>query len=263
MIDGVRGFRSRFDDLRLVFELLQEVPARLGLEPVMPPFILPYYDGVEPDDAGISGFVLLRGGHFTLHTFSYRECYFADVLAPTAVDDALLQSLLDAGLPCEATQRWQVARGHSLPPQHLPEPQPSEDFGPHYLLDLHGFRGPTTLDEVFGLLDALPGNVDMTPIMRPYVLTGRGPGGGRWVSGLTMIAESHIALHADLDAGQAWFDVFSCRFFDTGFVLPRLREALPATSSHEALTARGGQYRSLRTERDAQTTRANAWLRSR
>ena len=57
MIDGFRGFRSRFDDIKLVQESLEEIPAKLGLQPVMPGFMLPYYDGVVPEDCGVSSFV--------------------------------------------------------------------------------------------------------------------------------------------------------------------------------------------------------------
>mgnify|MGYP003353021486 CR=1 FL=1 len=64
-LDGFGGHRSRFDDIRLVHELLEELPGRLGLQPAMPPMLLPYYNGVEPDDCGISGFVFLAGGHLT------------------------------------------------------------------------------------------------------------------------------------------------------------------------------------------------------
>ena len=40
------GYRSRLDDLILVHEILEEIPLKLGVKPVMPPFILPYYNGV-------------------------------------------------------------------------------------------------------------------------------------------------------------------------------------------------------------------------
>src|SRR5438034_6613835 len=77
-IDGFQGFRSRFDHVPLIQEVLEEVPTQLGLKPVMPAFMLPYYNGVVPEDCGVSAFVFLAGGHFTLHTFSFREAYFAD-----------------------------------------------------------------------------------------------------------------------------------------------------------------------------------------
>ena len=64
-IDGFRGFRSRFDDAHLIQEVLEDAPAQLGLKRAMPAFVLPYYNGVVPEDCGISAFVFLAGGHFT------------------------------------------------------------------------------------------------------------------------------------------------------------------------------------------------------
>ncbi|MCX6561209.1 MAG: hypothetical protein NTZ26_11945 [Candidatus Aminicenantes bacterium] len=72
-LDAFRGFRSRLDDIHLVHEVLDEIPLRLGLKALMPPFVLPYYNGVIPEDCGISAFVFLAGGHFTIHTFSFRR----------------------------------------------------------------------------------------------------------------------------------------------------------------------------------------------
>src|SRR5256884_3867446 len=102
-IDGFRGFRSRFDDAHLIQEVLEDAPAQLGLRRAMPAFVLPYYNGVVPEDCGISAFVFLAGGHFTLHTFSFRETYFADLVAPDDFDAAKLRALLEAVFPCEIT----------------------------------------------------------------------------------------------------------------------------------------------------------------
>src|SRR2546428_4918874 len=102
-IDGFQGFRSRFDHVPLIQEVLEEVPTQLGLKPVMPAFVLPYYNGVVPEDCGVSAFVFLAGGHFTLHTFSFREAYFADLVAPTAFDAGRLRNILEAVFPCAVT----------------------------------------------------------------------------------------------------------------------------------------------------------------
>ena len=259
MIDGFRGYRSRFDDIRLIHELLQEIPFQLGLRAVMPPFLLPYYDGVDLEDVGISGFVFLAGGHLTIHTFSYRECFFADLVVPTRFDVAGARARLSAALPCEVIVDYHVDRRESPPPGLIEPADPKQDFGPHYMLDLEGYRGPSTFESLFEFLDGLPGAVDMTPIMRPYVVPGESCR-GRVLSAITMIAESHVALHVFPDAGTAHFDLFSCRFFDVDTVLPRIRCALPAESAREALTARGRRYRTRRTERGSEVERARAWL---
>src|SRR5947209_20042825 len=99
-IDGFRGFRSRFDDARLIQEILEDAPAQLGLRRTMPAFGLPYYNGVVAEDCGISAFVFRAGGHFTLHTFSFREAYFAELVAQGDFDRARLRARLEAVVPC-------------------------------------------------------------------------------------------------------------------------------------------------------------------
>src|SRR5438093_10524318 len=99
MSDGCRGFRSRFDHIQLIQEILEEVPEKLGLRPAMPAFLLPYYNSVVPEDCGVSAFVFLQGGHFTLHTFSFRDAYFVDVVEPSVFVYERLRLLLSSELP--------------------------------------------------------------------------------------------------------------------------------------------------------------------
>jgi len=261
MMDGFRGFRSRFDDMRLVHELLEEIPQKLGCTPAMPPMLLPYYNGVEPDDCGISAFVLLAGGHFTLHTFSFRECFFADFLYPEHFDTREARYLLESGLPVKSVNAHVVDRrrieGDPFPKIPIDE---DNDFGPHLCLDLDGYRGPTTFDALFDLFDGMPPRIGMTPIMRPYLLRGRDALGRPVLSALTMIAESHIALHVWPEDGRAFFDIFSCRFFDQSVVVPALRGMFPAERARQTLIARGSLYRARRTERPVELSRSRAWL---
>jgi S-adenosylmethionine/arginine decarboxylase-like enzyme len=128
MIDGFRGYRSRFDDIKLIQEILEESPAQLGLQPVMPGFLLPYYNGVVPEDCGASAFLFLRGGHMTIHTFSFRECYFADVLSVQPFDARTLEAQLRSALPCSSvtvltTDRKDRSFGD-------PPTDPANNFGP-------------------------------------------------------------------------------------------------------------------------------------
>jgi len=255
-IDGFRGFRSRFDDAHLVQEILEDAPAQLGLKRAMPAFVLPYYNGAVPEDCGISAFVFLAGGHFTLHTFSFRETYFADLVAPDEFDPAKLRSLLEAVFPCALTSVRHVER------QDLKDSEPDvdNDFGPHLFLNIDAYQGPRDLDSLFQLFDRLPAEIGMTPIMRPYVIRDTTSDGQPVLSALTMIAESHVSLHVFPREERAYFDIFSCRFFDRSFVVPRLLAQFPGGSVQEALVARGSRYRYLRTERADEYAKSRTWL---
>lgn len=260
MIDGFKGFRSRFDHIQLIQEVLEEVPMRLGLTPAMPPFLLPYYNGVVPEDCGVSAFVLLNGGHFTLHTFSFREAYFADMLAPTAFDTRQLRQQLDAAFPCE-TQTVHTVQRAPEPLRSVP-PDTTADFGPHVFLDLADYSGPQSMDDLFTLFDRLPWEIGMTPIMRPYLLKGETAEGRPYLSAVTMIAESHIILHLFPVERRAFFDLFSCRFFETDQVLTRLKALLPGEVLNEAMVGRGSKYRLLRTELSDEVAKGQHWLES-
>lgn len=258
-MDGFHGFRSRFDDVKLVQELLEEVPSVLKLKPVMPPFLLPYYNGVTAEDCGISGFVLLAGGHLTLHTFSFRECFFADLVYPGVFDTHRAQMTLQTTLPCRSAFTQTLERGEGEL-QGDTSINPANDFGPHLFVRFSPYRGPATMDDLFDLFDTLPQRIGMTPIMRPYLLKTKTQDGGTHLSALTMIAESHISLHVFPDHGEAYFDLFSCKFFDTESVLRVLFRDLGDNAQQHLLIARGQRYNQLRTERRHALVQTNRWL---
>ena len=108
--------------------------------------------------------------------------------------------------------------------------------------------------------DRLPAEIGMTPIMRPYVIRDTTSDGQPVLSALTMIAESHVSLHVFPREERAYFDIFSCRFFDRSFVVPRLLAQFPGGSVQEALVARGSRYRYLRTERADEHAKSRTWL---
>jgi S-adenosylmethionine/arginine decarboxylase-like enzyme len=259
MLDAFHGYRSRLDDLLLVHELLEELPAKMGLKAVMPPFILPYYNGVVPEDCGISAFVFLAGGHFTLHTFSFREVYFVDLVYPEPFDREKLEGILRGAFPAERVNSYYVDRDQKAGfPVDIPIDEKT-DFGPHLFLNFTNYGGPRTMDDLFELFDTLPARIGMTPIIRPYAIKNR-IGGEPALSIMTMIAESHISLHYFPKTGRAYLDLFSCRFFDYGEVGARLKQEFASEVAQEILISRGSKYLNHRSEPELQAAKAKSWL---
>ena len=67
------------DDVKFINEILNKLAYKLKINPIEPPHLLPYYYGSVKEDIGISGKMLLLGGHVTIHTFPLRTCYFIDI----------------------------------------------------------------------------------------------------------------------------------------------------------------------------------------
>ena len=259
VLDAFKSYRSRLDDILLIYELLEEIPQKMGLKVVMPPFVLPYYNGVVPEDCGISGFVFLAGGHFTIHTFSYREAYFADLFYPEKFDSRSLEEALKDAFPAEKIESYCAVRGKNEAFPKTVKIDESVDFGPHLMIDYEEYTAPVSLDELFDLFDGLPYKIGMTPIMRPYALKSKFQG-QKVVSVMTMIAESHISLHCFPETGKAYFDIFSCRFFKFEEVAGKIKQGFKALASKEIFISRGSKYRHFRSTSDVQANKSRSWL---
>lgn len=258
VLDAFNGYRSRLDDILLVQEILEEIPEKLGVKAVMPPFLLPYYNGVVPEDCGISAFVFLAGGHFTIHTFSFREVYFVDFLTSEPFGAKRLEDLLKQTLPAERISTFCLERERRESfPQDI-KINEALDFGPHLFLDITDYQGPKTMDELFACFDTMPFAIGMTPIMRPYTVKNI-VGGEKVTSIITMIAESHISLHYFEDSNRAYLDLFSCRFFNTPEVVGKLKQLFKGNVVNETLLARGSKYHKYKRVAPAAATYCRGW----
>jgi len=91
-------------------------------------------------------------------------------------------------------------------------------FGPHLTLDMYGCNKKKLKDVnfVYSFLNEMPEMVGMTKIMPPYVFAYSGlKPEDCGVSGIVLIAESHIAVHTFQEKFYASADIFSCKEFDT------------------------------------------------
>lgn len=90
-------------------------------------------------------------------------------------------------------------------------------YGPHLMLDLSDCN-PEILNDLetcFRLLNELPVKIGMTKITQPHVFRYNAPvPEDSGITGVTIIAESHISLHTYPSKNFAFVDLFSCKPFD-------------------------------------------------
>ena len=112
-------------------------------------------------------------------------------------------------------------------------------------MELYGCdkRKLSSVQEVSRFLDELPAKIGMTKIIPPYVFEYHGVKPEDWgVSGVVLIAESHIAVHTYPDKGYVAFDAFSCKDFDTKRVAKMVVGVFGAQTYEEKTFERGKHF---------------------
>lgn len=103
-------------------------------------------------------------------------------------------------------------------------------FGPHVVMDISGVPEHILSDYslIFDFLYNLPDKIGMTRITQPYVFpySGLVPE-DEGITGVTIIAESHISIHTFSKKNYAFMDIFSCKDFDTEKVINLVKETFP------------------------------------
>jgi S-adenosylmethionine decarboxylase len=121
----------------------------------------------------------------------------------------------------------------------------NESFGPHLTLDLIGCPKEKlqNLDLHFKLLKDLPSLIGMTPITQPYVFpySGLVPE-DKGITGIVIIAESHLSIHSFEDKGHTFIDMFSCKPFDTELALEFILELFKPESYDMNIVQRGKKF---------------------
>ena len=118
-------------------------------------------------------------------------------------------------------------------------------FGPHLMVEASGckYEKLTDIKLLTNLLDSMPDQMDMTKVMPPYVFQYKGEVPDDWgLSGIVIIAESHLAIHTFPDKGFITVDIFSCKDFDVRKAVSKIVEVFEPTTWDEQLIMRGREF---------------------
>ena len=86
------------------------------------------------------------------------------------------------------------------------------------------------VEPIFELLNDLPEQIEMTKITQPYVFRYSGVVPDDWgITGMVIIAESHLSIHTFPEHKRFHMDVFSCKPFDYERTLAIIEEKLGVT----------------------------------
>jgi S-adenosylmethionine decarboxylase len=121
----------------------------------------------------------------------------------------------------------------------------AEPFGPHLTFDIKCNETSALSDynKIFKFLHELPEKIGMTKITQPYVFpySGLVPE-DEGITGVVIIAESHISIHTFPLKNYAFIDIFSCKPFDWSNISDIIKETFHADAMDFNIVQRGKDF---------------------
>jgi S-adenosylmethionine decarboxylase len=114
MLDGYGCDRQKLEDLDLIYRILEELPARIGMTRIMPPYVFKY-SGLKREDWGISGFVLIAESHISIHTFPEKNFVSVDIFSCKAFDSELAVGYFKKAFEMAKVETNMLDRGTEFP----------------------------------------------------------------------------------------------------------------------------------------------------
>lgn len=107
--------REKLTSLKLVYDILDELPSTMGMTKLIPPFCMEYKEGKVPEDWGVTGFVVIAESHISIHTFPEKNYVFIDMFSCKTFDvERAMKYLREIFKPQKATINL-VHRGLDFP----------------------------------------------------------------------------------------------------------------------------------------------------
>jgi len=116
-------------------------------------------------------------------------------------------------------------------------------LGWHWILDAADCE-PASLGDPLLLeraLSEIPQTLGLTPVGAVQLHRHQDPREGETLAGITLLAESHLSLHARPGVGMLHVDLFSCARFDPGAARALLQRLYAFSEASEDLIERGAR----------------------
>ena len=119
IIDGYGGDPDQLADENVVSAILDQYPTDMGMTKIAPPTVV-RYKGTNPEDWGVSGYVMIAESHISMHTFPERRLIWADIFSCKGFDHAPIVEDLKQRFGFREMQVSIIERGLEATPVGVP-----------------------------------------------------------------------------------------------------------------------------------------------
>ncbi|MFN8673412.1 MAG: adenosylmethionine decarboxylase [Candidatus Sericytochromatia bacterium] len=102
--------RDKLSDFDLVFDVLNELPEKVGMTKITQPYVFKY-SGLVPEDKGITGFIVIAESHISIHTFQEKDYVFIDLFSCKPFDYTYAEKYLKEVFEAKESETHVIKRG--------------------------------------------------------------------------------------------------------------------------------------------------------
>lgn len=113
-IDASFCNRKKLADQGLVYDILSQLPAKIGMTKMTLPYAVKWLDPGSTIP-GISGFVMIAESHISVHTFPEKDYVFIDIFSCKCFDVDRAVELLVNAFGAKKYKKEVIVRGEDFP----------------------------------------------------------------------------------------------------------------------------------------------------
>jgi S-adenosylmethionine decarboxylase len=119
MLDGRRCNPEKLGDVAHIFNVLNELPDKIGMTKITQPYVFPY-SGLVPEDKGVTGMVVIAESHLSFHSFTEKDYFFFDLFSCKPFDvEAAMRYVVEA-FDAQDVELHYVERGRHFQRSQIP-----------------------------------------------------------------------------------------------------------------------------------------------
>ncbi len=116
--------KEKLSDYNLIFNVLYDLPVKIGMTKITQPYVFPY-EGQVPEDKGITGTVIIAESHISVHTFQEKDYCFVDVFSCKDFDVEIAAEYLINAFESKKYEKHVIQRGKNFVRYNQPEKAPA------------------------------------------------------------------------------------------------------------------------------------------
>lgn len=119
MFDAIDCDTDVLDDANLLYELLDMLPSKLKMRPMIKPYIVKTLGNTKRDPGGWSGFILIEESHISFHTFVKKGFVTVDIYSCKKFNSNLAIKILKNFFKTDNAETILEVRGKKYPARNI------------------------------------------------------------------------------------------------------------------------------------------------